>query len=221
LVNFKQIISQLPIPRDNKDNLNLILENNQLYLKSKYGRHCGDAEQTTTHCTIYGLSQANNPFSRKCVIILMVCFVKVCSTKEIASINANNNFLICCHLECISVAEMFDQIEDAINTIAVEETKGELLYDFKLALDSVFQLMGHRIRAAQQEHQKEKYLGEMDETTAFLTVDWSQKILPQQFREGQSSYFGKKGMSVLVGSFLFKQPSDSKRHKIILKLSLY
>jgi hypothetical protein len=51
----------------------------------------------------------------------------------------------------------------------------------------------------------------MDETTAFLTVEWSQKILPQRFRERQSSYFGKKGMSLLVGSFLFKEPSRGKQ----------
>lgn len=113
---------------------------------------------------------------------------------------------------------MFDEIEDHINQTHDEETKGELLYDFKLAWENVFQLMSHRIRAAQQEQQKEKYLNQMDEATAFLTVDWSQKILPQQFREGQSSYFGKKGMSLLVGSFIFKQPPKSEKHEIVLKL---
>ncbi|CAF3032107.1 unnamed protein product [Rotaria sp. Silwood2] len=70
--------------------------------------------------------------------------------------------------------------------------------------------MCHRVRAAQQEIQKKKYIDQMDETTAFLTVDWSQKILPQQFREGQTAYFGKKGMSLLVGSFVFKDPSHDK-----------
>lgn len=85
--------------------------------------------------------------------------------------------------------------------------------------------MGHRVRAAQQEQQKMNYINQMDEATAFLTVDWSQKILPQQFREGQSSYFGKKGMSVLVGSFAFKEPSTSKTlgitSLIILKILFY
>jgi hypothetical protein len=84
------------------------------------------------------------------------------------------------------------------------------MYDFKTVWDAIFQLMAHRIRAAQQEQQKKKYLDEIDDTTAFLTVDWSQKILPQQFREGQSSYFGKKGMSLLVGSFAFKAPSEGE-----------
>ena len=80
---------------------------------------------------------------------------------------------------------MFDEIDD-------NETKGELLYDFQLVWHNVFQLMSHRFRAAQQEQQKEQYHNEMDEATALLTIDWAQTILPRQFREGESSYFGKK-----------------------------
>ena len=111
---------------------------------------------------------------------------------------------------------MFDEIEDQINQINDEEARGELFYDFKLAWDNIFQLMAHRLRAAQQERQKEKYLSEMDEFTALLTIDWSQKILPQEFREGQSAYFGKKGMSLLVGTFVFKHPPICKKYAIIL-----
>ncbi len=80
--------------------------------------------------------------------------------------------------------QLFDEIEDCVKTINDEETKNEFLYDLKMVWESIFQLMCHRVRAAQQELQKKKYIDEMDETTAFLTVDWSQKILPQQFREG-------------------------------------
>ncbi len=110
---------------------------------------------------------------------------------------------------------MFDQIEDNINTIVDEEMKGELMYDLNIVWDSIVQLMSHRVRAAQQEQQKRLYIDEIDETTAFLTVDWSQKILPQQFRESQSSYFGKRGMSLLVGSFVLKVPSQGKELDII------
>ena len=33
---------------------------------------------------------------------------------------------------------------------------------------------------------------------------WDQKFLPQEYREAQSTYFGKRGMLVLVGSFVWK-----------------
>jgi hypothetical protein len=44
---------------------------------------------------------------------------------------------------------------------------------------------------------------------AFCTFDWGQKILPQEYREPQKKYFGKKGMSVLVGSFVWKDTLSS------------
>ena len=42
---------------------------------------------------------------------------------------------------------------------------------------------------------------------AFATFDWTQKVLPHEHREGQSSYFGKSGMPLLIGSFLWKEKS--------------
>ncbi|CAF3292691.1 unnamed protein product [Rotaria sp. Silwood2] len=44
---------------------------------------------------------------------------------------------------------------------------------------------------------------------AFSTFDWGQKILPQEYRESQKKYFGKKGMSVFIGSFVWKNDSLS------------
>lgn len=119
-------------------------------------------------------------------------------------------FKTVCVIDCYSIFSLFDQIEDYILEINDKELREELSYDYGLSWNSIFEYMGHKIRAVQQEQQKQNYIEAMDQSTALLTIDWSQKILPQQYREGQSSYFGKKGMSLLVGSFLFKMPSDGK-----------
>ncbi|CAF1501436.1 unnamed protein product, partial [Rotaria sordida] len=190
--SLRKIIQKLPASYEVKNELDNLLENNKMYLKSKYGYHCGETEQATTHCTIFALSQQNNTFySQSCNHI---------------------HDVYCKH--CFSIFELFDRIENYINEITDEEAKDELIYDFRLVWDNIFQLMAHRVRAAQQEQQKKKYLNQIDETTAFLTVDWSQKILPQEFREGQASYFGKKGMSILVGSFTFKVPPEGRKQTI-------
>jgi hypothetical protein len=135
--------------------------------------------------------------------------------KSLLSIRAIG-FLFIFLLDCLSIVIFFDQIEDIINTILDEVLKVELMYDFNMVRDTIVQLMAHRLRAAQQEKQKKLYIDQIDENTAFLTVDWSQKILPQQFREGQSLYFGKRGMSLLVGSFVLKESSYAKELDIIL-----
>ena len=44
---------------------------------------------------------------------------------------------------------------------------------------------------------------------AFSTFDWDQKILPQEYRKSQKKYFGKRGMSVFIGSFVLQNDSPS------------
>ncbi|CAF1126531.1 unnamed protein product, partial [Didymodactylos carnosus] len=53
----------------------------------------------------------------------------------------------------------------------------------------------------QQNTAKANDIKNLSDDCAYMTIDWAQKILRTEHREGQSKYFGKKGMSVLVGSF--------------------
>jgi hypothetical protein len=95
------------------------------------------------------------------------------------------------------------------------EEKNELRYDFQQAREAIMELMRHLVRAVQQDDAKSIMLNELDEETAFVTIDWAQKILQQQHRESQSEYYGKKGMSVLVASFAIKdcnQPGKGKQY---------
>ena len=67
----------------------------------------------------------------------------------------------------------------------------------------------HNIRAAQQDLEKAKIISQMGIDEAFYTFDWGQKILPQEYHDSQKKYFGKKGVSVFVGSFVWKEGSPS------------
>ena len=69
--------------------------------------------------------------------------------------------------------------------------------------------MGHNFHAAQQDFEKKKIISEMGTAEAFGTFDWDQKILPQEYRELQKKYFGKKEMSVFIGSCIWKNDSPS------------
>lgn len=112
-------------------------------------------------------------------------------------------------LDCKAVAQLFDDIEDAINREQDQDTKNEYLYDFGQARESIAELFRHRLRAVQQDTAKAQFIRTMDASTAYHTIDWAQKYLPQTFREGQSAYFGKKGMSGLVGSFCFHDATSN------------
>ena len=70
------------------------------------------------------------------------------------------------------------------------------------AAQHVIEWSRHNLRAVQQNTAKNKIISGMKSDEAFCTFGWGQKILPQEYRE-KSTYFGK-GMSVLVGSFVWK-----------------
>jgi hypothetical protein len=50
----------------------------------------------------------------------------------------------------------------------------------------------------------------LDDTSCALWLkDWAQKVLPLSFREKQSDYFGKKGMSLAVDVFFQRNSSGN------------
>ena len=64
---LKKVIQQLPVTQDDKNEMYRMLEKSMLYLKSNFGARCGEGKYTATHCTVFGLSQANDPFySQSC-----------------------------------------------------------------------------------------------------------------------------------------------------------
>lgn len=113
-------------------------------------------------------------------------------------------------LECLAVFHLFDDLERLIEHEQQDDKRDEFTYDFQLAREDIFEMFRHRIRTVQQDAAKARTLASMSKTTAFQTIDWAQKILPQSFREGQSAYYGKKGMSALVGSFTFYDTSGKR-----------
>ena len=117
----------------------------------------------------------------------------------------------------MGVMEMFDRIELEISQVTDPEKENELQYDFQQARDALIELMRHVIRGVQQDEAKSMSIQEMDDESTFQIVDSAQKILPQKYREGQSEYFGKKGMSLLVSSFTMKDKKQSgtgKHHSV-------
>jgi hypothetical protein len=107
------------------------------------------------------------------------------------------------------VIRTLDEIKQRIEKIHDDDLRSEVIYDFENASEHIMEWFRHNIRGAQQDFAKSKIISEMGTDEAFCTFDWGQKILPQEYRESQKKYFGKKGMSILVGSFVWKNISTS------------
>jgi hypothetical protein len=89
--NLNQIIQKLPTTSHDKNHLNCTLEKSKLYLKSKYGGHCGEDEQATTHCTILALSQAISQFYSQSCGHAHVTYCEGTSYRKIRSANTGTD----------------------------------------------------------------------------------------------------------------------------------
>ncbi|CAF2080769.1 unnamed protein product, partial [Rotaria magnacalcarata] len=149
------------------------------YQKTTHSGHCYDNSDCITHCTTFGLSDA------KCSEHHFKCTQSHTFDRP----------------DCINIIQTLDEIGERIKKISQEEIKRKTQYDFENTAQHIIEWSRHNLRAAQQNTAKSKIISKMKSDEAFCTFDWGQKILPQEYRESQSTYFGKKGMSVLVGSF--------------------
>ena len=111
--------------------------------------------------------------------------------------------------DCMNIIQTLDEIKEKIEKISDKDIQVEIKYDFENASEHIVEWSRHNLRAVQQDIGKTSIISHMGIDEAFCTFDWGQKILPQEYREPQKKYFGKKGMSVLVGSFVWKDTVSS------------
>ena len=58
------------------------------------------------------------------------------------------------------------------------------------------------LRAINLERAKSKILNNLEKHQYLVVMDWAMKWLPKRFRETQSEWFGKKGISWRVSAFI-------------------
>ena len=179
----------MPIPQTNRKRLLKQIDMAEQYQKIRHSGHCSDHADCITHCTTFGLSDS------KCVQHHSDC---------------NHVHTSDCP-DCVNIILTLDEIGQKIEKITDTDNQREAKFDFENASEHIIEWSRHNLRAARQDTEKKSIISQMGDDEAFGTFDWGQKILPQEHREAQSTYFGKRGMSVLVGSFLVKDPSTSLR----------
>lgn len=158
------------------------------FLKRTQIRHLSDASECIQHCAAFAHSDPKN------VKLQQSCDHQHSSTCT----------------DCIAIFKLMDEVKEYVQSYTIiqgvdaEHVKNLLMNDIAIHRSAVIEWFTHNVRAFQQNKSKEDAMKLVDETTAFILRDWSMKYLPQRFREGMRSWFGKKGLSnhVTVCQFL-------------------
>ena len=157
------------------------LERAKRYLKISYQGHCDANSGIKSHNTSFALSLPGEEPA-------LVVSDDVCA-------------------ECCNVVEVMLKFLD----LAQQTPDEDLKYDVQRSVANIMEYMKHQIRDSQQKLAKELGCRSVNYAISSWLRDYSQKILPMSYREGQRKYFGKKGMSLQVDVFISRPYNDLEK----------
>ena len=161
------------------------------YLKTDYKIHCQEDDSLCAdHCTMFALSDPEDEaFQVKC---------------------AHQHTLACDN--CENLKSTLDEIENKLKSNRhfsyTQDIKEELIHDFEEAKDRINKWKVHILRSINQEKAKHEILESLDETSVLIVIDWAMKFQQTRFREKQSDWYGKRGLSWHVSSVVSKGVSS-------------
>ena len=100
--------------------------------------------------------------------------------------------------DCHKIKNVLKDIEDKIESSEVnlsEEQRERAKWEFEHAVSNIEAWKSHLLSAFHQDQARQDALSHLHEKTVIVINDWAMKLLPMKFRETQSQWFAKRGMS--------------------------
>jgi len=105
---------------------------------------------------------------------------------------------------------MEDQIRKEHTAFYSNDHQEHILYDFVKAKQSILDWKAHILRLYNQEKTKQDLLQNLTTSEAIVVMDWAMKFQQMKFREKQSEWFGKRGLSWHISSVIFKDENSKE-----------
>ena len=163
------------------------------YLKTEFKVNCAAQEsECADHCRRFALSDPND-----------VDFQNECQHSHSTACK-----------QCDELRVTLDEIETSIqnhsNCLYSQEQREDLLYDFKSSKNGILLWKSHIIRSLNQESAKQEVLQNLDSQSVLIVADWAMKFLQMKYRERQSDWFGKRGLSWHISSVVTRERETQK-----------
>ena len=148
--------------------VNTKLKKGKQYLKTDYRVDC---QNRTAHC-----ADPSDDFKSAC----------------------DHEYLLVCE-QCDALDSVFAELIEKITKFQSDKYSKEQreyhLHDFKQAKTNVYQWKAHILRSVNQEQAKQGVIQALDETSVLVVMDWAMKYVQRKYREKQSDWFEKRGLS--------------------------
>ena len=99
--------------------------------------------------------------------------------------------------QCEALNESLREIDSPINCchFSSDDEREEAIYIMQSSKLAIRSWQCHILRSFNQDQARLDFLDILDNVTVLIVNDWAMKFLPQRYRESQSDWFGKRGIS--------------------------
>lgn len=165
------------------------LKESRRYLKTEYQVHCRDDQSSTCpdHCHAFALSDNAD------------------ESLKIECDHAHDTVCKDCEVLKSVIQEIEEQVRSETIAFYSQEHRDDVLYDLGMAKRSILDWKAHILRSCNQEKAKQDILQTLNTTEAIIVMDWAMKFQQIKFREKQSDWFGKRGLSWHISSVVFRE----------------
>ena len=101
-----------------------------------------------------------------------------------------------------TLEEIREKFQETHHFSYTKHIKEELVHDFEEAYEHIQKWKSHILRSINQERAKQNVLDDLDESSVLIVADWAMKFEQTRFREKQSDWYGKRGLSWHVSSVI-------------------
>ena len=122
--------------------------------------------------------------------------------------------------ECEAIESTLRDIERLVSDASYPsgDDRDEALYLFQTAQRAIHTWKCHQLRTVRQDQARLDVIDLLDEKTVLIVNDWAMKFLPQMYRESQTDWYAKRGISwhisVVYRRFLGELQSQAFIHII-------
>ncbi len=100
------------------------------------------------------------------------------------------------------------EVEAVLDSLEDGAVKDEMKYDVSHYVEKIEAWKAHLLRSINQDQARLDILQDLNPESALLVLDWAMKFLPRKFREAQSDWFGKRGISWHITVAIRKTEDD-------------
>lgn len=162
--------------------------------------HTSEQSQVEDHCVVHALS---DPKEEKWCLSCDHTHDLSCSS--------------CKDLKVV-LSSIKEEVQKVYENLA-SERGDDLMFACQQAIQAIDAWKSHQLRSLRQDKSRTDMINELDESTVMITQDWAMKFLPEKYRETQTDWFGKRGISWHISVVVIRSASGELKHQTFVHIA--